>query len=138
MRNAGVPTIMLSGGEPDELGAASMQAGCVGFIAKQDLSPEGLAGAVREALARHTVGAVDNASEELRMLLGALSDLSRVARMKPLASRLMTVVADLRRSLADADAAAGQALEEISELCLMLWMDLDGAERDGPMRPRFG
>lgn len=137
-RNAGVPMIMLSGGDTEDLATAAHSAGCVAFIAKSDLSPEGLAKVVRKAVVRHTAGEADTASDELRMLLGALSDLSRVARMKPLASRLMTVVSDLRMALADADAEAAMAVEEISELCLLLWLDLDGAERDRGNHPRIG
>lgn len=135
-RNAGVPMIMLSGGDADDLPTASVMAGCVGFIAKNDLSPEGLAKAVRETVVRNTVGTTQTA--ELRMMLGALSDVSRVARMKPLASRMMTVVSDLRKALADTDTEAAMALDEISELCLLLWLDLDGAERDRARKPRTG
>ena len=54
--------------------------------------------------------------------------MSQIARLKPVASQLLAVVSELRRSLGDADAIP--ALEEASELCLMLWLDLDEADRD--------
>lgn len=134
-RNSGVPMIMLSGGDADDLVPASARAGCISYIAKQDLSPEGLTTAIREALLRR-MSSRDGGSEELQLVLAALSDVSRVARMRPFASRLMTVVSDLRRSMADVDSATAMALEEMSELCLMLWLELDGPDRDG-QKPRF-
>ncbi len=144
-RNVDVPMIMLSGGDAGDLGSASARAGCVGFISRNDLSPEGLSRAVRDALARHVEGVGDaiggdpggrtagRTGDELPMLLGTLAEVSRVSRMKPLTARLMAVLSELRQSLAGPD--AHPALDEISELCLMLWLDLNGTETAGHAEP---
>lgn len=127
----GVPTIMLSGADAEDISRASEEAGCVAFIAKEDLSPDGLAEAVRGALQRHPHATVAVATEgvgpEIGVLLGAISDASRTTRLRPLASRMMALVSEMRGGGAVSGPHAA-ALEEMSELCLMLWLEIAGAD----------
>ena len=133
-RNSGVPTIMLSGGDEDFLSDASRTAGCVDFLSKHDLSAESLAAVIRAVMeGRPSRSAApvsdDGASEELQSLLGQLDDLAKVARIKPLASRISKLVSDVRQRAGDDMAPDMKAdIEELSELALMLWLEVDSAE----------
>ena len=133
-RNSGVPTIMLSGGDEDFLSDASRTAGCVDFLSKHDLSAESLAKVIRAVMEsrpsrQHAVVEDAQASEELQSLLVQLDDLAKVARIKPLASRISKLVSDVRQRMGDQMAPEMKAdIEELSELALMLWLEVDSAE----------
>ena len=136
-RNSGVPTIMLSGGDEDFLSEASRTAGCVDFLSKHDLSAESLASAIRAVMdGRPTASpdsatAGDDASEELQSLLTELVDLAKVARIKPLASRISKLVSDIRqRTGENASPDLKADIEELSELALMLWLEVDSADAE--------
>ena len=141
-RNHGVPTVMLSGGDEDFLGDAARAAGCVDFLSKQNLSAETLAEVIREVMDTHTLfapdgpGAADEASAELQSLLGELDDLGKLARIKPLASRMTKLISDIRGRIGDDPSWEIQAdVDEMSELCLMLWMEVDGAQPPRSIAP---
>ena len=134
MRNQGVPTIMLSGGEEDSLADAARAAGCVDFLSKQDLSADSLASVIRGVMERtnmqaRTGASVTSDSAELQSVLSELDDLTKVARIKPLASRMAKLISDIRIGIdGDVPHDLRADIEEMSELCLMLWLEVDGAQ----------
>lgn len=134
-RNRDVPTIMVSGRDDPGTEELARIAGCVDFLSKQDLSPDELSRVLRSVL-KQADPAPDQSrfeitSTEFELLLQALDQTKRIRRQKPLVSRLVALISELRRDL---DIETVEVMEELSEIALMLWMEVDTVG-DKPAQP---
>ena len=122
-RNAGVPMIAISGGERSDQEEEARLAGCAEYLAKQELSPEELGrviGQVVRARSEVSVLAGSDVSEELAALMASFGESARMVRQQPLISRLSQLVGQIR---ARDDGTNASDLEEMADICLMLWME---------------
>lgn len=132
-RNRDVPTIMVSGRDDPDTEELARIAGCVDFLAKQDLSPDELSRVLRSVLKQGDAAPDDARFEitgtEFELLLQALDQTKRIRRQKPLVSRLVALISELRRDL---DIETVEVMEELSEIALMLWMEVDTVRAEPP------
>lgn len=128
-RNNGVPTVLISGSDDPHTVDHARIAGCADYLAKQDLSPEELSRVLNSVLqvgdAQPPMAEIPVVSTEFELMLKVLNHSSRISRLKPLVSRLVSLVSDIRRGQEDPS-----IIEEMSELCLMLWMEVDASENE--------
>ena len=136
--NRNAPTVMVTGLVDAELEQAAREAGCVDFLAKQDLSPERLADIVKTIAVR--AGSEDRAeaeaaSEELTLLLEEVIHTSGIERARPLISRMVSLISEMRREVSpETPEPLLHQIDELSELSLLLWIETDDTGDPGLAR----
>lgn len=129
-RNLNAATLLISGQAETAVTDQARLIGCADCIAKDALSPDRFATAVALALSEHSVTTpalkVDYAAAEVEALMAACA--ARCARdVKPMISRMLRQMRDLRRSDSAQDSRALQAIEQN---CMSLWAFLIEMERE--------
>ncbi|KIN70900.1 Response regulator receiver domain protein [Sulfitobacter noctilucae] len=128
-RNLNTPTIMISGQAAPLVAEEARTIGCNNFLSKDDLSADSFDTVIRHALratlpaATLPASATDSTDIEALLSICAL----RCARdIKPMVSRLLRQMRDLRASQTDAQT---DGLASIEQNCMSLWAYLIEMER---------
>lgn len=130
-RNAGMPIIVLSREDDGDL-LATMLGENIHQIAKHDLSPGSLARVVRSAMpGRSQPQATGHPGGGIWAAARSEPETMPLDRIRPIASRLVALVTELRHGMDRSDPATSRVVDEISELTLMLWIDVDAQENAG-------
>ena len=128
-RNLNTPTLMISGQTRDDVPALAHAAGCAGYLCKDSLSSDGFLRAVKGALASATPIVSPQSDQfdagEVQQIL-ARANANCAQEIKPLVSRLMRQLRNLRSGQTIEDGTGMQALEKN---CLGLWTVLVEMQR---------
>ncbi|NNK16140.1 MAG: response regulator [Sulfitobacter sp.] len=129
-RNLNAATLMISGQAKAGVTQEAEALGCAGYLTKDDLSPSRFAAAVKKALASVATPVPTSKQsypvDEVEQLMSICA--AHCARdVKPMISRMMRQIRDMRSSRGNADAPDLQALEQN---CLTLWAYLIKMERE--------
>jgi CheY-like chemotaxis protein len=129
-RNLNTPTLMVSGQAEEKVAKEALVAGCAGYLSKDNLTRGSFSTAVEGALRLVTPSlsaqTLSYNPDEVRLLL-ARSSIRCARDIKPMVSRLMRQMRDLRTQQSDSDGAGLQAIEQN---CLSLWSFLVEMERE--------
>ncbi len=128
-RNLNTPTIMISGQAAPQVAGAARNIGCARFLSKDDLSAESFAQAIQMALPHtgpdHPVQGLPADTAQIEALLSRGA--ARSARdIKPMVSRMLRQLRDLRRGTGDQQA---DGLAAVEQNCMSLWSYLVDMER---------
>lgn len=135
-KNQGAATIMIAGVAQTTIAVTALKSGCDDYILKDALDPHWLKRAVTNALEKSRLKRDFSESELLRNTLSkVLIEFSKscTVEMKPILSRMLRQVRDLRGPMAAAAAAGiGTGKTDIHDLetcCSELWNYIEGFER---------
>lgn len=123
-RNCNAAAIMVSGQGQESIAQDALKAGCSDYINKDDLSAPAFHRAVTNALQKsvltHAVEVETVRSAETEAVLEKFA--SKCAQdVKPMVSRMMRQLRDLRREAARSDTGANGQIERVEESCMVLW-----------------
>lgn len=130
--NCNAALIMVSGQDQEKLAQDALKAGCVDYIAKDDLSPTSFLRAVTNAMQKSVLtSAVDtqkSRSAETEAVLEKFA--SQCAQdIKPMVSRMMRQLRDLRSQQMAGDPQ--NPFADVEHSCMLLWdflVDLESAK----------
>tara|TARA_R110002072_G_scaffold51323_12_gene137747 strand:+ start:1298 stop:2089 length:792 start_codon:yes stop_codon:yes gene_type:complete len=142
--NCNAATIMVSGQGQESVAHDALKAGCSDYITKDELSATTFRRAVTNALQKSVlttaVQTQTSRSSETQAVLERFA--SECAQdIKPMVSRMMRQLRDLRSSGAEADSRMKTQFEGVEESCMLLWeflVDLEGfqaSDNDMPNDP---
>lgn len=123
-RNCNAAAIMVSGQGQESIAQDALKAGCSDYINKDDLSAPAFHRAVTNALQKsvltHAVEVETFRSAETKAVLEKFA--SKCAQdVKPMVSRMMRQLRDLRREGARDNTGAKGQIERVEESCMVLW-----------------
>ncbi len=129
-RNLNTPTLMISGQAEDAVAQEALVAGCAGYLSKDDLTRDSFSQTVKDALGLATPNLcpqAPNFSPDDVQLLLARSTMRCARDIKPMVSRLMRQIRDLRARQSTTDSAV---MHPVEQNCLSLWSFLIEMERE--------
>lgn len=130
-RNLNTALLMISGhGDAAEVAREAQNMGCSAFLTKDALTPDGFAEAVLSAIgggpSSHLRAKQSYTASEVELLVSMTA--TRAAQdVKPMVSRMMRQLRDLR---AKGDQASPHALRALEQNCMSLWAFLIESERE--------
>lgn len=132
-KNHDAATIMIAGVAQTTIAVAALKSGCDDYILKDAMDQHWLKRAVTNALEKSRLKREFNKSELLRSTLSkVLTDFSKscTLEMKPMLSRMLRQVRNLRGTMAPVGSGQGKSeIQDLENCCSELWDYIEGFER---------